>query len=272
MIGRRSTIGVALLCAFAFCVFAAQSAMAQTGEKAVNTTAVTCVPQGEGNFEDSHCDKKSPIPGTGKFEHAPITKDTTTEIEVTGEGSFTLTGVLAGVNAEITCKKAQSVAGKSFLHNVETSGKHTVTGTVLIHFSECEVKKPTKCTLKEPVVTTANFEGVEKLGPSKNEMGVEFKGEGAEGSFAELTFQNKGEEKCSLTNGGKPFLVQGSAIATGQTATQSESYSGATSKYELGPENNRMETLTIGGKPQTFTGTFTTRMAGGDPIALTTTT
>jgi hypothetical protein len=266
MIGRRSTIGIALLCAFAFTAFAAQSAMAQVGTASTNTTAFTCVKGGEGDFADAHCDKKT----GGEFGHAAITKDTTTEVDVSLEGTAKLNGTLAGVNTEVTCTKVASAAGKSFLHNVETSGKHTVTGTVQVNFTVCTVVKPTKCVIAEPIVTTANAVGVEGLN-GKKEMGVEFVGEGAEKTFAEIKFANKGAEVCSLLNGGKAFLVKGSVIATGANIAESKgSSSGATAKFE---DANEMETLEIGAKKASFAGTFTTSMSGGgSPISLTTVT
>lgn len=281
MIGRRSTIGLALLCAFAFCAFAAQSAMAQVGTKSTNTTAVTCVlGGGDEDFADAHCDEFVGIE-KGDYGHEPISKDTTTEIEVTSEKTkdtpekptfddtpAKLNGTLAGAATEVICTKVKSGAGKSFIHNVETEGKHTVTGTVDVEFSDCKVEKPAKCAIKEPITTTATFRGVEGLKPGGNDMGLEFVGTGENKDFAELTYANKGEEKCALN--GITFVVKGSVIATGKVA-QGNDHSGATSVYE---DANEMETLEIGGKKASFAGTFTTTMAGagGNPIALTTTT
>jgi hypothetical protein len=266
MMERRSTIGLALLCAFALCALAAQSAMAQVGTKSVNTTAVTCVFEG-GNldFADEHCGEKV-ANGTGKYGHVAIKNDATTEVEVSLVGSAKLLGTMAGVNTEITCNKVKSVEGKSFLHNVETSGKHTVTGTAQVNFTECTVHKPLKCRIKEPILTTADAVGVEGLN-GKNEAGIEFIGEGAENTFSELSFENKSaEEKCSLLNGGKPFLSKGSAIATGKTPP-GEKHGGATGVLE---DANGMETLEIGLKKLSKYATGVTKMAGGgNPIAIT---
>jgi hypothetical protein len=270
MNGRRFSL--ALLLALAGCAAVAQGAVAQVGTQAVNTTAVTCVASVEGFFEDSHCDKKLASP-TGKFEHAAISKDTTTEIDAPIVGPWLITTALAGVKTEVSCSKAASVAGKSFIHNVESSGKHTATGTVQLNFTECTVIKPSKCVVKEPINLKATFEGVEKLEPtSKNEMGIEFDIETEEGLG--LTFANKGAETCSLNNGGKPFQIHGSMIATGNTPTQKEKHSGATWKLETGTAANKMETLTTssGTAVQIFA-TFTPQMAsGGNPIAFTTVT
>jgi hypothetical protein len=268
MIGHRSTAGLALLWALAFCAFAAQSASAQIGTKAVNTTAVTCVNVGDedGEFADAHCSEKVPF-GDGNFEHIAIENSKTTEVEVSQEGTSKLNGTLAGVSTEVTCKKVKSVAGKSFLHNVETEGKHTATGEFQVNFTECTVVKPSKCVVAEPIVVTASAVGVEGLN-KKEEMGVEFKGSGAEGTFAELKFANKGAESCALN--GKSFLIKGSVISTGKVA-QGNKHIGATAVYE---DANEMETLEIGVKKASFAAVFTTRMSGvgGEPISGTTVT
>ncbi|MGB7685469.1 MAG: hypothetical protein WBL45_06755 [Solirubrobacterales bacterium] len=273
MIGRRSTIGLSLLCALAFCAFAAQSASAV---HAKNTTAFTCIWAGPGNgeFADPHCDEKVGL-GNGPYHHKeiPPLPVETTELEVTNETTeeatepLKLNSVVAGVGMEVLCKKAASAAKTTYLHNVDIEGNHTVTGTILINVTECEVKKPTNCKIKEPIVITATFEGVEGLGKGKDERGLEFKGEGKEGEFATLNFSG---EKCAFA--GKAFPIQGSAIGTGQPGPKEE-WSGSTAKFETGPESNTMESLVIGKSPVEFTGGFTTRMAGGgNPISLTTVT
>jgi hypothetical protein len=280
MIGRRATVGLSLLCALLFSAFAVQSASAQKGTPATNTTAVTCIKGGgDEDFSDSHCDKKVEK-GKGEYGHVAFTAKPgeTTEIEVVNQAGTVpfLKGVLAGVNTEVECTKAASVAKKAFIENTEKESKHGVKGNIEIQFTGCTVKKPTKCKIKEPIVTSATFEGVEALGANKNEMGVEFKGSGAGGAFAELLFENSGGT-CSLLNGGKAFLVLGSAIATGNTPAPTDQHSGATSKYipnkEVEPkEAEEMQTLEIGtNKKQYFTAEFTTTMAGGgNPISLTT--
>jgi hypothetical protein len=272
MIGRRTTICLALLCALAFCTFAAQSAIAQVGTPSINTTAVTCVaePKNLGDFEDSHCDKAHPSK-KGAFTHEAIAKDTTTELEVSQEGTSKLNTTLAGVVTEVTCKKATSVtaANKSFIHNVEISGKHTVTGTVQMNLTECTVVKPSKCIVKEPIVATAEVHGVEGLN-GKNEMGFEFKGEGDESTIAETFFENNGAEKCAIGGLATPWLMlRGSMIATGKAASGNKQH-GATWVFE---DANEMETLDFSGKNTSFAATFTTRMSGGgNPISLTTVT
>lgn len=269
MIGRRATVGLSLLCALMVCAFAAQSASAAKG---LNTTAFTCVKGGTEQFEDAHCDKTGPNQ-EGPYGHVAIEKDVTTD--VTADNSTTggatepaiLKGKAFGAALQITCTK---VHGEGKLHNVESEkdGKkvHTVTGSLTTNFSSCSVQKPSKCTVKEPIVVEAVGEGVEELGAEKNEMGVEFKP--ASGTtFVEITLEGS---ECALK--GKPFKVQGTAIATGGTATQKEKWGGATAVF-----TNAMtkETLEIGGVAAEFETKTTVRMApeGGkeqNPISLTT--
>jgi hypothetical protein len=262
---RRRT-SLALLCAFVFCAFATQSAMAQVGTKSANTTAVTCVKSGgEEDFADSHCDDYVG-PGNGPYGHKPINSNETAEIEITQVGTSKLNGTLVGLPLEIVCKKAASVAGKSFIHNVDAEGKHTVTGTAQISLGECEVSK-TSCVVTD-IVITATAVGVEGLN-GQNEMGLEFVGEGFQKTLAELIFHPMEAQKCAFNNGTKPIPLRGSMIATGIVA-QGYKQSGAT--WDL-QDTSEMETLDIGLKKFSLAATFTTRMAAGEnPISLTTVT
>lgn len=278
MIARRTTVGLSLLCALVFCALATQSASAQVGTKATNTTAFTCVfaLDQKGDFEDPHCDKEDPL-GEGEYDHQVIPPDETTAIEATNEktanetkdaASITIKFIFAGAQIEITCKTATAAGEKSFIHNVETAGKHTVTGTVAIELSKCEVKKPAKCVVKEPIEFKALFEGVEELGLSKDTHGIEFKGDPSpESAIMSIILKNKGEEKCPLNE--KTLAVDGTAIATGTPSPKAD-YSGATWRFEPG---NEMQTLTVAGNKVEFTATFTPRMSVGEyPIAFTTVT
>jgi hypothetical protein len=270
MNARRSTIGLALLCAFLFSLVAVQSASAVKGIHAFNTTAVTCVKGASQDFSNADCSKKV-TPGEGPHGHSVIGNDVTTAIDVAKQTTPRWNGVLAGVATEITCNNVEGVEEKSSIHNVNEGGLHTVTGVLRARFTGCTVAKPSKCVVKEPIEMNANFQGVEELGPGKEAMGIEFIGAGSESALTELTFENKGAEKCSLLNGGKPFIVKGSAIATGETETQSEQHMGAVAVYE---DANEMQTLEIGLKKASFTGALTLTMsgAGGNPISFTTVT
>lgn len=269
MIGRRATAGLSLLCALAFCAVAVQSASAEVGTKAVNTTAVTCVEgKGESDFKDPHCDEKVE-PGTGKFGHVGVTAGETKSINAVNTSTISLKGMIGGVLTELTCLKMATTTEKSFVHNIETEKKHTLTGNGTALFTECEVKKPAGCRVKEPITAAADFEGVEGLGAGKNEMGVEFKGAGG-GAIAELVFENKGAEKCGIANGGKAYVAKGSAIGTSQES-QTNKHTGATIVFAPG---GGMETIEIAGKAMEVNMTVTPSGVGGGghPIPITTVT
>jgi hypothetical protein len=263
MIARRAVVGLSLLSALAFCAFAAQSASAA---KSTFTTLYTCVPVVKtGDFVDEHCDTTG-VPGKENFAHKVIPTKTTTEIEAKNIGVTSgtketepavLKSKLLGVKVTIECTVVENEQKKTFLHNEETEveGKkvHTVTGEVVTLFKTCNVKELAKCAVKEPIVSEANVEGVEKLGAKEEDMGLNFVGKGAEEAFAPITFENKGAEKCALA--GKTFTVKGSAIGTngpGTEASQKNTESGATlvftpkeemQKLKLGPETAEFSTI-----------------------------
>ena len=204
MIGRRTTAGLTLLCALMFCAFAAQSALAQKGTHATNTTAFTCVKVGanKGDFKDEHCDEKVGE-GKGSFAHKefPKSKDTTT-IEVTNEKtsddttkaySAILTAIHLGVNVEITCEIAKSKAGgKNWIQNVEKEGKHTVEGTVEVEFSKCKVLKPAQMQSQRADRKHSQIQRRRRpqIGSGKKKtMGVEFTEDGA--NFADISLKTK---------------------------------------------------------------------------------
>lgn len=264
MIGRGTAIGLSVLCALLFSAIAVQSASAA---KAVNTTAVTCFKSaGTLDFEDAHCDKKVGHEN-GPYGHAAIPLNTATEIESTNEltGGATDPGVLLGkafgAATEITCNK---VNGDAELHNVETSGKHTVTGTSEVQYTECSVQKPSKCDVEEPIEFSANAEGFEESG----NMGINFTP--ASGStFVELTYINNGAEKCALN--GQTISVTGSVVATASGAAANAEHTGATADYDHTKITGR-KTLQVGGVAAGLEVTTTVRAKDGTPLSATTTT
>ena len=272
MIGRRAAVGLSLLCALVLCAFAAQSASAA---KAVNTTAFTCVAgAGQKDFSDAHCDTKVTA-GTGKFGHEAValneTKSLDADNETTGGATnpIVLLGKALGAATEITCSSMNTNTGGSAVHNVEAEKKHTMTGNGAAEFTECSVQKPAKCDVKEPIEVNAVFEGVEGLGPGKNEMGVEFKP--AEGKpFASITYINKGAESCALN--GKNINVTGSAIGT-SNISQTNSWTGATIVFNHA-KITEAKTLLFGGETAGVQLTTTPKGASGGahPIPITTTT
>jgi hypothetical protein len=272
MIGNRAAIGLSLLCALAFCAFAAQSASAS------GTTAFTCVEGGgEKDFKDAHCDEKVTA-GTGSFGHVAIAPGVVTSVVGTNEKTKNKTtestpavmkGEVALSKIEITCTTWSSTGT---LENKEVEGVMQGVAEGTTTYSGCTVQKPsTKCTVTDPetkkagtIVVRATAITRTNLGAGKNEMGGEVKPVAGK-PFVELLFQGA---ECVL-NTGKAFPVEGSAIATG-TPINTASQTGATAIFT---EAMTKETLVFGGKPASLSSTSTVRMVGegGNPIVGTTT-
>ncbi|HEX6664982.1 MAG TPA: hypothetical protein VF081_00125 [Solirubrobacterales bacterium] len=153
MNGRRTIVGLCMLCALLVSAFAAQSASAITG-----TTAFTCVKNAQPeNRVGEHC---LDIPGTRNYGHVAIAQDKTTEIKGTNEktesettksrvGRLKLT--IAGVPLELS---ATGVSGEGWMENkVNASGEHYAHGKGTITFTGVQVTTPGpgRCT-----VTTDN--------------------------------------------------------------------------------------------------------------------
>jgi hypothetical protein len=300
MIGRRAVIGLSLLSALLVCAFAAQGASAAEKESE-NTTAFTCVKDAvnkNGDFKDEHCDETGVI-GKEEFRHDLIPLKTNTKIEGTNDKvtdrinekkevektvlpeSAILRGEVLKVKTEITCKTVITDGTKSFIENTEPKEKnHKVTGTARNEFKECEVKKPAKCTIREPVVSEATFVGVDGLLDPKsgkeNAMGVRFKGEIVNGEnkdvFANILYQGA---ECGLKNLEVP--VRGSAIATSGPTTESSQENKESGATLVFTPKFKMQNLVFGVNTAEFETIVTPRMAAIEgkqqsPIALTTTT
>lgn len=275
MIGRRAVLALSLFSALLLCSFLAQSASAAPS---TNTTGVTCGKAlGDGGFNDAHCDEVN-AELKGNFAHSEMPPGTTTSISVTNEKvtettkkseSVTLTGVVGGLETAISCGKLKADTTKSFIHNITSGENHTVTGEVKLEISECKVVVPAKCTVKEPIIGEATFEGAEKLGAEENEMGQEFKGKGAEETWGEITYEG-GE--CKLN--AKAFKLKGSAVATsgpGTEAVQTNQFAGSTLVFTA---KNKMQNLKLGAEPAELSTITTLAMSGigNNPIAFTTVT
>lgn len=261
---HRTAVGISLICALAFSALAAQSASAAEGK---NTTAYECVEGGgEKDFSDAHCDNNVGA-GNGKFGHVALPLNEKVSISIsnaktkneTKEAANTvLKGTIVGVKSEIVCK---TVSGSGSLTNEEPSSKvHRVKGAVEAKFTSCTAPKPALgCKVKEPIVVSSNVEGVEELGASKNEMGLEFKPTGAH--FASVTL-----EGCLIAG---TFNTDGTAIATG-TPSPTAKWSGATSIFT--PAMTK-ETLKLAGNPAEVESTTTVTKAGtSNTVTLTTVT
>ena len=251
MIGRKAVIGLSLLCALVFTAFAAPSAQA-------GTTAFTCVKDGGAkDFKEAHCAKNGENDGNlyGHVGFAGTTKWVSTNKKTANKTvdhtPAILKGTLAGASSEISCTK---VDGHGSFTNEEVGGKMKVSGTAVGTYTECTVLKPTKgCVVKQPIEATANVSTVEEGAT----MGLRFTGSKAGETFTEIFYENKGAEKCVLLNGGKPFPVTGSTVATDKGATAE--FTAAHSK------------LLLGGNAASYTALETVSSVGGTPLSMTTT-
>ncbi|MGB7685090.1 MAG: hypothetical protein WBL45_04830, partial [Solirubrobacterales bacterium] len=147
------------------------------------------------------------------------------------------------------------------------------TGNGTAEFSECNVKELLKCTVTEPIVANANFHGVEGMeGPKgeKNAMGVEFVGAGAEETFGNIEFKNKGAEACSQN--GKSYAVKGKVIGTAGPTTESAQENKHTGATIVFTPKFKMQTLKLGPNAAEASMITTPTGVGGPPISITTTT
>jgi hypothetical protein len=140
-----------------------------------------------------------------------------------------------------------------------------------LSYSGCTVLKPAKCTVKEPIVvaegtttTVVNIKGKEEeeKGTAGTEMGVEVKPNGA--IFTSVVFQGA---ECAVTNGGKAFPVEGTAIGTGSRGSATSV--GASGGTLIFTKAMTEKTLKFG-TSASFDSTVTLKMEGGNPITYTT--
>jgi len=267
MIGRKATVGLALLCALLFSAFAAQSASAVKG-----TTAFTCDSgAATKDFADEHCDREVGPPEAA-FGHTEIKEGTKTEIEATNNKTKNetkestpaiLKGTAGGAATEITCTVVSATATTT---NEEVAKVMQNSGEKLnAKFEKCTVQKPAKCTVKEPIeVKNGTTITLNNQGTSKTEMGLEFKPEAGK-PFTSITYEGA---ECGLK--GNTLNVEGTAVGTGSRgSTETVSSSGATLLFT---NSMTKETLTFGGKAAEFSSSNTIIMkeASGKPITLTT--
>ncbi|MGB7686560.1 MAG: hypothetical protein WBL45_12360 [Solirubrobacterales bacterium] len=284
MIGRRSVIGLSLLCALLFSAFAAQSASAIKPTHSLNTTVVTCVKEATKTheFADAHCDTKSTGNNTGEFKHVAVAVGTTTKVSGTNAAvtngtkdaePAVLKGTIGLAKVTIECTVVKNNATTSTLTNTEPAGnQHTVSGFAETEFSTCNVKELLKCVVAEPIVSKANVTGVEGMeGPKaeKNAMGGLFVGSGAEETFATVEFKNKGAEACSLN--AKTFPVKGSVVATNGPTTESGQEGKNAGATLVFTPKFKMQTLKLGPNAAEFS-TIVTPSNSSTPLASTTVT
>jgi hypothetical protein len=234
MIGRRTIVGLSLLCALVFCAFAASSAQALQG-----TTAFTCVPvtAGTGDFTDAHCKNgakgdfkaeevtaaNTETVGTNEKTKGPTTEPTPVKLESTFNG---VTKVV------IECQKA-TTTGTSFNNEVAAGEHMLVKGLVVFTYSECTMPKPVNkggaeaCQVNKKVFLLGG-EIITEV--EEKAMYVNFRESGKE--LGSITIENKSECPPELTKA--PLSVKGTAAADGDTATLTFPSLVTTSSVKLG--------------------------------------
>jgi hypothetical protein len=221
MIGRRSVIGLSLLCALAVCAFAASGASAAGG-----TTFVTCKKGGTTlDFKGAHC-TTSAVTGTpsdkvelgkGTFSHFKVANGVATTI--TGSNTATknetkeavpavLIGTVAGIEVEISCTTVSST-GSGENSEPTAENHHIAISGVVVSYSGCTVLKPSlqNCVVKGGTITTNSLKAQDK------EDTIVF--EPTSGTaFTTITI-----EKCTTTALNGAFTVTGTVTAKPNGAT-----------------------------------------------------
>jgi hypothetical protein len=151
MIGRRSVISIAVLCALVVSAFAAATANAEQKAFLCSTTPATK------EFKDEHCLTKGTGAENVRAHEAVAEKE---KIEITGTNAKTessttaasvakLAGTISGIETEVQCT---TVGGSGELTNAAAS----VTGNGTIEYTGCTVTKPAGrgCVVTGGAVTT----------------------------------------------------------------------------------------------------------------------
>jgi hypothetical protein len=276
MSGRKTVIGLSLLCALVASATVAPSAMAFR-----TTTAYTCKPvekpteQTKG-FEDEHCTK--PATGTSvTFTHEVIPPEKLTQLKVTNNETLEksrpakLRWHTAGAEVEIEATSFQSCTKGTEIANFNEipEKEHAfAAGFFCGEFTGVTVKKPAKCEVAKSAVTlNANsfFRTIVVPAGEGETMYVFFIPPTGK-PFA--TFEFSGE-KCALK--GRKVNVEGTIAANVQTEGET-ALLGATLTFD---PFDGISLLEAGGEPASFEGTFTPRMLAetgvpDNPIVLTT--
>jgi hypothetical protein len=170
MSGRRTVVGLCMLCALAFTGSATESAFAFTN----GTTAFTCrdVGTNNGTFKKAHC--KVADAGTGNFEHVAIAQSTRTEVTgnnvKTGAGTsfaapWKINAVIGGVETEI---QAKEVHGLGWLENdLDEGDQHYAHGTGTLALANVVFPKPSGKGCKVFTGAPGGEEGVERAVDSR---------------------------------------------------------------------------------------------------------
>jgi hypothetical protein len=249
MIGRRTVVGLSLLCALLFSAVAASSASA-----AEETTAFTCVAEEKGNFNDNHCTESNP--GAGSFSHQEIKVGETTEkVNGTQTENAVLKSIVGGLSAEIVCT---GMSTKGHLKNEAGPPMKVKGDKITITFTGCSLKG-TLATIegcKVPAEIKTNEQTSET---TKGSMEVTFKPTTGNvfATFLLSACKEIPEKNLEVTGSAKA-IPEGTTLKTTAASTEGK---GKVS------ENNG---LWLSGQKATFVSKSTVVMEGGSGIALTT--
>lgn len=248
MIGRKSILGLALLCAPLFSAFAATNASAEQKAYTCTTTA------GVKDYNDEHCVTNVGA-GKGTRGHTVIAENNNTEVTVTNAKTSAdttaaeatkLRGTLGGVITEVVCTEADGVGT---LNNAAAS----VTITKLsITYSQCTITEPAnkKCVVPGGSISTSQLT-LTTAGQAASKLSVS---PGAN-PYAEIKIEKCEEEKPPTG----VYKVTGTYVASQSGATFTTTHAGVTAQ----------NTLKWGGVKVGLETALTLSMKEGEPITLT---
>ncbi|MGD9736128.1 MAG: hypothetical protein AB7V58_11060 [Solirubrobacterales bacterium] len=225
MIGRKTVLGLVVLCALAVSAFAAASASASEAGGAWKCKAV----KGTGHWNDDHCTNTN-AGNTGNWDTTWVpgsfnivgSNAKTTEA-TTGKATSKLLGSLSGVVTELQCTE---VSGAGELTNSEVGETKSVTGTGVITYESCSVTKPSGkgCVVKGGTVVTKTLKGT-TVGVAAERLKFE---PNSGTTFAEIEI-----EKCTIGALNNTFPVTGSLVAETTGATTTSTHAGITAQGTL---------------------------------------
>jgi hypothetical protein len=278
---RKAAVGVLVLCALYFSVFAA------SGASAAGTTAGECTSNATTkDFEDAHCDRAR---GLGTFGHILFPDNTPTSVsgvnDLTGTSApFVLSGKIAGIVVHIQCNTA--TAAFTVTNKTEGAAMKLAFGELSGTFTSCAVTTPQQAT--PCVVTITTFKAVisDPMNLRKGATTTDVTGNSLPEPVEEAAGATEMGLKFSAPPGGPLFHVTfsgaqcpaflvgtfpatGSVVATGgRGSASSVTSSGATHIFT---KASTIKFLKFAGNPATLEGTFTFRKEGGNPLIITTT-
>jgi hypothetical protein len=256
MTGRKTIIGLSLLCALFVCSMSAASASAK------GTTAFTCVPQVFGEWEDAHCKTFVGSPN-GSFAHEEIEVGKTTEITGTNNvtGSETSTAVLHSIlgGVEFTIDSEEVHATGSCKNETVGEVMQNHCKKVKVNYKKLKVTPESlKCSITGGEITTNELTTVTRETETGKGPGVNFTPEAPATIFAEFVV---GGAECKL---GAATTIKVSGNAVGKISGATLTFDEASTKGTATGEG-----LFIGKAAASYTGITTTRMLGGNPITIT---